>query len=198
MIIAGLSTLLMLATSSVDEGRSRLSPFVGLGVGPGISLNDAPASFQLSLRGGVRVPLTDRLSLGGFLPVRLMTTGEERNGIRTSTFNYSFVPTGRGSVELVDRLRAYMDLGVGVAFFNHSSDVPFLGEVRSSLTAAEINTGVGVEYAPHQNVALFFEPMSLRIFTAGSGTATVGRFSSEVEQDGAVVWGLMFGAHMMF
>lgn len=196
MIALGLTAFL--AVTAAAPGGGEVSPFVGLGVGPGISLSDDPASFQMLVRGGVDIPLqVEKLSVSAFLPVRMMMFGEDRGNVRSSIFNFSFVPTVRGNLELIDKLRVYMDFGAGLAIFNGSFD-SFFGTATSSITTAEFNTGIGVDYAVHPNIRVFAEPASFRIFTAGSGEARAGNFTIDVEQDAAAVWTMMFGAHVTF
>ncbi len=196
MLALGLTAVLAV-TAAAPDSRS-LSPFVGFGLGPGISLDGDPASFQMLVRGGVDIPLeVDSVSLSAFLPVRMMTTGEERTGVRSSVFNISLVPSVRGNLHLAEALRAYMDFGAGFAIFNRSLET-FFGTATSSITTAELNAVFGMDYAVHPNLRIFFEPASFRFFTAGSGTARAGSFTVDVEQDAASIWTMMFGAHATF
>ncbi len=196
MLALGLTAALAV-TAATPDSRS-VSPFVGIGLGPGISLDGDPASFQMLVRGGVDIPLeVENVSISAFLPVRMMTTGEERNGVRSSVLNISLVPSVRGNFHIAEVLRAYMDFGAGIAFFNRGVET-FIGTASSSITTAEINAAFGIDYAVHRNIRLFVEPASFRFFTAGSGTARAGSFTVDVDQDAASIWTMMFGAHATF
>lgn len=202
MLALGMTAFLMVAAATPGSGggtdEGGLSGFVGVGLGPGFHLYDDRTSFQFMVRGGVDIPLpAKRLGLSLFLPVRMMTYGDTRGSVRSTTFSYAFVPTVRGNIEIIDKLRAYLDLGGGIAFFTGNTET-FFGTAESFTSAAEFDTGVGVDYAVHPNVRIFFEPASFRMFTVGSGTVKAGNFELDVDQDSAAYWTMMAGAHVVF
>lgn len=162
------------------SGASGLS--VGLGIGPGLWLDGGPAAFELALRGGVDIPLSNRLQLRLALPLRFSTWSYEYFNERTSAVAFAIIPTLQLGIRAIPQLQLYLSGGVGPSFERYTTEV-FWDRVIYYDDGAylEVDMTFGLEYAFDQRFALYFEPMGLRMFPG---------------YPNATVWTMMVGANV--
>lgn len=169
--------------------------WVGALIGPGINFNGGPVALELSVRGAIELDfLGENLPFQLLLPLTLLHASSSTMGITATTFGLSFVPAGRLLVPVHPRVRAYGEAGLGLGLHRTTVPVTFLGEVSGTAATLELGLAAGVELALKENVAIFFEPLGLRISTGGGASMTVGNVTQTVQLGSGAQWTVFLGA----
>ena len=132
-----------------------------VGAGPGFWLNGAPVSFELGVHGGLEFPLANRLVLRALLPFEFMSSGSEDAGVQVTNVGVGLVPRAEAAIELVRDVALRVGAGIGPAFFRNT--VTFRGEQTFTGTRMEIDLLTGMEYRLMDRLAIFLDPVRLRI-----------------------------------
>ena len=105
------------------------------------------------------------------LPVHVSTRGEERFGVSSNHTRIDIPPSLRLRIVPESPVRAYGDLGAGVAIATSRVD-GWLVEDSDTATAFLTRAALGIEVGPAAGPALAIEPLSVHTTYGGSGTRT--------------------------
>jgi hypothetical protein len=166
--------------SSREGGPAIQAKYFGtVGIGPGMSLEGGPTTLDAAVRLAIPIPSASlgQMSLAFVVPLRLTFGGQTVDAfgmqLTTSYFGIAIVPALQLSTALIPQLRGYGSFGFGPAHFRTRTETPYLGYASTNATVMEFDLTAGVDYALDKRFSLFFEPMGLRMFTAGSAMWTM-------------------------